>query len=130
MSLKLTEEKKQRLIDKVIEQIKYDVAMGDVEALDELLKFCSNQSLFDFLCDDCQKEYNDFEKDIEEFKKNWGQSHSDITAILDYPRSHSESDELLMVDYFFLESDKRWYPKISSCYTDKEQEIADKLREQ
>lgn len=67
-------------------------------------------------------------REITDFKKKWGQSHSEITANLDYPRSHSQSDELLMVDFFWIEKDKKWYNKSASMFTDREQELADYLR--
>jgi hypothetical protein len=50
---------------------------------------------------------------IKAFLKEWGQKQGEITANLGYPKSHSESDELLMEDYFFLEGKKQWYPKIN-----------------
>ncbi len=40
---------KQKTIDKVIEQIKQDIKDGDVEALDELLKFIPIQNLIAYL---------------------------------------------------------------------------------
>jgi len=63
-------------------------------------------------------------KEIKEFKKAWGQSHSEICSNLNYDKR--TSDDLLMEDYFWY--DKQWYPKCSSFYTDEEQEIADYLR--
>jgi len=128
MKNKMTEDVRQRLVDACIEQIKKDVADGDVEALDELLKFCKTKNLYAFLSDDRAEEFNKIEEEINEFKNTWGQSRSEITANLDYPKSHSESDELLMVDYFWLDETKQWYPKCSSLYTDRLQEIADMLR--
>jgi hypothetical protein len=65
--------------------------------------------------------------EIEEWKEKWGQSHSEITANLGYPKSHSLSDELLIDDYFWVEKDKRWYNKCASMFTDREQAIADYL---
>lgn len=67
-------------------------------------------------------------EDIAQFKKDWGQTHSGITAELGYPRSHEESDGLLMEDFFWIEKDKRWYNKCASGFTEKEQRIADYLR--
>jgi hypothetical protein len=65
-------------------------------------------------------------EEIREYYKNWGQKHGEICANLDYdPKT---SDDLLMEDYFWLQSQKEWYPKISSVYSDREQEIADHLR--
>jgi hypothetical protein len=66
--------------------------------------------------------------EIREFKKNWGQTHSEITSNLGMSRKHSESDELLMHDYFWVEADKKWYNKCASLFTEREQEIADHLR--
>ena len=66
--------------------------------------------------------------EIEEFKRYWGQSHSEITANLGYSRKHSESDDLLMVDYFWIEKDKAWYPKSASTFSARDEAIADYLR--
>jgi len=68
------------------------------------------------------------DEDIVRFKEDWGQTHSGITAELGYPRSHEQSDGLLMDDYFWIEKDKRWYNKCASMFTEKEQRIADYLR--
>lgn len=65
-------------------------------------------------------------EEIREYYKKWGQKHGEICENLDYdPKT---SDDLLMEDYFWLQSQKEWYPKISSVYSDREQEIADHLR--
>jgi len=71
------------------------------------------------------RNFSDLE--INEWKQKWGQSHSEITANLGYPRSHAESDELLMDDYFWVEKDKRWYNRCASMFTPREQAIADYL---
>ena len=68
--------------------------------------------------------------DIKKFKEDWGQTHSGVTAELGYPRSHEQSDGLLMDDYFWIEKDKKWYNKHASMFTEKEQRIADHLRNQ
>lgn len=65
---------------------------------------------------------------ISEFLIKEGQRHKEITANLGYPKSHSESDELLMEDYFYLEGHKKWYPKNSSMFTDFQQAIANYLQ--
>jgi len=66
------------------------------------------------------------QEEINEFKRYWGQTHKEICNALGYnPRT---SDDLLMEDYFWIEDDLSWYPKISSIYTDKDQIIADYLR--
>lgn len=41
--------RKQELIDKVLEEIKKDVATGDVTAIDELLRFCPAKNLEAYL---------------------------------------------------------------------------------
>jgi hypothetical protein len=71
------------------------------------------------------RNFSDIE--IEEWKEKWGQTHSGITAELGYPRSHAESDELLIDEYFWIEKDKRWYNRSASMFTDREQAIADYL---
>lgn len=126
--MNLTEEKRQRLIDKVLKQLKSDISRGDVSAADELLHFVPNKNLMGFLNNEMQDEYYEEENEIDAFKKKWGQTHSEITANLNYPMSHTDSDELLMVDFFWMDSDSKWYPKCSSLYTEKEQAIADLLR--
>jgi len=67
------------------------------------------------------------DEEIAQWKKDWGQTHSEITAELGYPRSHAESDGLLMEDYFWVEKDKRWYNRHASMFTPREQAIADYL---
>jgi hypothetical protein len=66
-------------------------------------------------------------KEITNFKMKWGQTHSGITAELGYSIRHSQSDELLMEDFFWIEKDKKWYNKHCSFFTKREQEIADFL---
>ena len=77
----------------------------------------------------------DFEEDseleptaneIKAFKEKWGQKHDEICVNLGYTKKGS--DDLLMLDYFWLENEKQWYPKDNSCYSEREQEIADYLR--
>lgn len=41
--------KKQELIERVVEQIKQDLANGDVEAVEELLNFCPTKFLVGYL---------------------------------------------------------------------------------
>ena len=41
----MTEKNKQKLINNVLEQIKKDVAVGDLTAIDELLKSCQVKDL-------------------------------------------------------------------------------------
>jgi hypothetical protein len=66
---------------------------------------------------------------IRAFLNEWGQKQGEITSNLGYPASHSESDELLMEDYFFLEGKKQWYPKTSRMYSEEEQALANYLRD-
>jgi hypothetical protein len=68
------------------------------------------------------------DEEIKAYLKEWGQKQGEITSNLEYPKSHAESDELLMEDYFFLEGRKEWYPKISRMYSEREQAIADYVR--
>jgi hypothetical protein len=128
----LTEGQKQELIDEVIEQIKYDIEIGDVEALDELLKVIPNSNLAAYLPDIRMDFWNevkegDFTEDeVANFKYNWGQTHEEITSCLGYPKY--ESDDIIMLDYFWIEADQKWYNKCASMFTIREQEIADYLR--
>ena len=66
--------------------------------------------------------------EVKAYIKEWGQKQGEITSNLGYPKSHSESDDLLMEDYFFLEGKKQWYPKISRMYSEREQLTADYVR--
>lgn len=67
------------------------------------------------------------DEEIEAFKKNWGQSHSEICANLDVPEDGS--DEHLMDDYFWIDNDQIWCNKHASMFTPREQKIADFLIE-
>ena len=64
--------------------------------------------------------------EIKAFKKTWGQSHSNACAELGY--SKKTSDDLLMLDFFWVDEDRKWYNKESSLFTEREQQIADYLR--
>jgi len=74
--------------------------------------------------DDAPENFSDLE--IEEFKKNWGQTHNEVCAELGYSRKGS--DELLMEDYFWSHADEKWYNKEASMFTEREQAIANYLR--
>ena len=64
--------------------------------------------------------------EVQDFKNIWGQTHNEICFGLDlHP---DDSDDVLMLDYFWLEDSKQWYPKLSSSYSDRDQAIADYLR--
>ena len=73
---------------------------------------------------------NDFKNfstsDIEDFMNEWGQTHVEICSNLEYDAS--DADDLLMIDYFWVQSNKKWYPKSASGYSKREQAIADHLR--
>lgn len=64
--------------------------------------------------------------EIEEFKQKWGQTHNDVCDELGYNRK--TSDDLLMLDFFWIEEDKKWYNKEASLFTPREQAIANYLR--
>ena len=75
---------------------------------------------------DCCKPKTPTAEEIKKFFSEWGQKHKEICANLGYDKK--TADDLLMEDYFWLQSQKEWYPKISSVYSNREQEIADHLR--
>lgn len=62
----------------------------------------------------------------EDFIDEWGQYTDEVTAELGY--DEEGSDELLMEDYFYHEESRKWIPKSSSMYSEREQAIADYLR--
>jgi len=66
------------------------------------------------------------EEEINEFKEKWGQTHSDLCSELGYSKKNSE--DIIMIDFFWIDADKKWYNNESSCFTEREQEIADYLR--
>jgi len=74
--------------------------------------------------DDAPENFSELE--LEEFKSNWGQTHVEICANLDY--DIEDADDLLVDDYFWLETEKKWYPKCASTYSEREQAIADFLK--
>jgi hypothetical protein len=53
----LTTEQKNNLVDEAIEQIKSDIAEGDVTAIDELLRSCPDVDLIGFLAEGDSKKY-------------------------------------------------------------------------
>jgi hypothetical protein len=65
---------------------------------------------------------------IKEFKKKWGQSHKDLCEELGYNKK--TSDDVIMLDFFWIAEDKKWYNKEASGFTDMEQLIANYLRHQ
>ena len=67
------------------------------------------------------------DEEIDEFKKNWGQTNSEICTALDV--SEDGSDEYLMDEYFWIPNDEIWCNKHASMFTDREQKIANFLIE-
>ena len=63
--------------------------------------------------------------EVERFIADWGQTTEEICTNLGYDLE--DSDDLLMIDYFYDSLEEVWLPKISSLYTKKEQKIADEL---
>lgn len=58
------------------------------------------------------------------FLDNWGQSTEEICTNLNY--DSETSDDLLIIDYFYYND--LWIPKLSSLYSNEEQNFADSLR--
>lgn len=67
------------------------------------------------------------DEEIEQFKKDWGQSHDEICTNLDVPEDGS--DDYLMDDYFWIPNDEIWCNKHASLFDDNDQKIADYLQE-
>lgn len=55
----MNENKKQKLVDAVLERIKEDVSQGDLTAIDELLKFCPVENLIGYLPEEQWKQFKD-----------------------------------------------------------------------
>lgn len=66
--------------------------------------------------------------EIEAFKEHWGQCHNEVCGALELDEEGAE--DFLMADYFWIEEDQMWYPKLSSMYEEREQSIADYLRDE
>ena len=107
-------------------------ANGDDELVDTMCIWdedMNNEVDFtDDLSEDEQPSNTPTAEEIKEFKKSWGQTHTEICSNLGYSTRHSESDELLVGDYFWIEKDKRWYNKSSSLFSERDHEIAEFLR--
>lgn len=75
-------EKKQQLIDAVLEQIKENIAEGDLTAIEELLRFVPLQNLIQFLPEEVWKNYYlmTFEDLVQEIAENVSDGYE--TAIL------------------------------------------------
>lgn len=67
-------------------------------------------------------------EDVEKFVQDWGQTHRGICSELGYELDGS--DELLMDDYFWHPTYENWFNKSASMFSEKEQIIADFLRNQ
>ena len=65
-------------------------------------------------------------EEILQFVDNWGQDTVEVCTELDYDLT--DCDDLLGVDYFWLQDQNKWYPKESSMYNEREQMIANFLR--
>jgi hypothetical protein len=105
-----------------------EIQCPDNSALEEEFNVQGEVKESDFDQEETGDPNNFSDVEIREFKKEWGQTHVEICTNLGYSYSHGQSDELLMEDYFFLETNKEWYPKSSSLYTPREQAISDFLR--
>jgi hypothetical protein len=66
------------------------------------------------------------ESEIKKFKKDWGQTHSEVCSELGY--DEDSSDDLLIDDFFWSETDELWLNKEASGFTERETEIADYLQ--
>jgi hypothetical protein len=64
--------------------------------------------------------------EIEDFIDAWGQTHDEICAELGYDEDDDGSSEMLLGDgYKWFERYQKWFPKSSSMYDKREQEIFD-----
>jgi hypothetical protein len=62
MTTDKAEELKQKLIEAVVEQIKMDIGMGDVEAIEELLRFCPTKNLVSYLPEEDWEQFFELEQ--------------------------------------------------------------------
>jgi hypothetical protein len=62
MNKEQAEELKQKLIEAVVEQIKMDIEMGDVEAIEELLRFCPTKNLVNYLPEEDWEQFFELEQ--------------------------------------------------------------------
>ena len=72
------------------------------------------------------KDLDSYER--KEFVNGWGQTHKEICEELGYWENGLESDDLIMIDYFWLVPENVWLPKLLSLYTEREEEVANQLR--
>jgi hypothetical protein len=64
--------------------------------------------------------------EVGKFIEKWGQTTEEICTNLDYDLE--DSDDLLMIDYFYDSLSNVWLPKQNSFYNKREQKIANQLR--
>jgi len=62
MTNQQAEQQKQELIERVVEHIKRDIEYGDVEAVEELLRFCPTTNLINYLPEEEWAEFEQLEK--------------------------------------------------------------------
>ena len=117
---------KSELVDRVIDVLMKDSLHGDETVMDELLKKLPWNILKYSLPEPMWKDFDTFtDAEIMAFKNEWGQENDEINSNLGL---EADSTEYLMGMYFWLEAEQKWYPKVSSLYDEKEQEIANHLR--
>lgn len=62
MTIQQANELKQTLIERVIHHIRVDIEFGDVEAVEELLRFCPTTNLINYLPEEEWSEFEEIEK--------------------------------------------------------------------
>ena len=62
-----------------------------------------------------------------DFIDEWGQYHDEVCAALGVP-DRSDADDIIMLDYFWHSETKKWIPKCNSLYTERQQAMADWLK--
>jgi len=62
-----------------------------------------------------------------DFIDEWGQYHDEVCAALGVP-DRRDADDIIMLDYFWHSETKKWIPKCASLYTERQQAMADWLR--
>lgn len=60
------------------------------------------------------------------FIDTWGQSHQEICKDLNYDLD--TSDDLIMIDYWWNDSNGKWYPKHTSMYSKEDISINERLK--
>lgn len=104
--------------------VKDDYIFSSGNTNDYIYNGCSN---FNETCENLIKLSEEILVEIEQFKKNWGQTHSEICSCLGY--DEDDSDDVLMGDNYFWHDDSQlWLNKEASGFTEREQKIADYLK--